>query len=649
MNEENAINEIPTEEIDSDQSEKKQKKFLIAHPAIKTGSLLFAIIVAFFMAVLSVIAIKMDDIGVFRYSGVHDVLEQRYNQIATMNANQVLSYIDLGDDLSAKDFLSRRNIAAMVSVSDNPQYNFTYYRDGFTEENIPTEYVFYGERGQAKWRIYIIPTVDAEDDAYALESRIVNAEYQYRFTIITGIAGLGILLVIFATIFICGIGRSWKTGEVEENFFSIIPFDVVTLIGGIGILICSAVVFNGHDEEVVVALFITLIILFIWVVTFIHRIKVKTVLKNTLIFIVGKLVVENISVVWQTLLVMAIVFLVEILFIFFISALWNEPGLAILLTFGLIIEKAVINTLILYLVVVIKNLFKAGEQIANGKTNYKVSTTGFFGDFKKHGKNLNNLSNVVNAAVDDRIKSERMKTELITNVSHDIKTPLTSVINYSDLINTKTKEVKEILSNENIKSAEPVNEKLENIKEYSEVLNRQSNKLKRLLEDLVEISKASSGNVELFMEKLDVGTMLSQALGEYEERFEENNLEAVVTIPEEEMYVKADSRKLWRVFDNLLQNINKYAYPGTRVYIEAVKNEEDILIVFKNTSKEQITVTAEELTERFTRNDESRHMEGNGLGLAIAKTMTEVQGGTFKLDVDGDLFKVTITLKREAE
>ena len=142
MNEENAINEIPTEEIDSDQSEKKQKKFLIAHPAIKTGSLLFAIIVAFFMAVLSVIAIKMDDIGVFRYSGVHDVLEQRYNHIATMNANQVLSYIDLGDDLSAKDFLSRRNIAAMVSVSDNPQYNFTYYRDGFTDKNIPTEYVF---------------------------------------------------------------------------------------------------------------------------------------------------------------------------------------------------------------------------------------------------------------------------------------------------------------------------------------------------------------------------------------------------------------------------------------------------------------------------------------------------------------------------
>ncbi|MCR4929510.1 MAG: HAMP domain-containing histidine kinase, partial [Lachnospiraceae bacterium] len=282
----------------------------------------------------------------------------------------------------------------------------------------------------------------------------------------------------------------------------------------------------------------------------------------------------------------------------------------------------------------------AGEKLAQGDVDYKINLTALIGDYKKHGENLNNLSKAVNNAVEERMKSERMKTELITNVSHDLKTPLTSVINYSDLINREI---------ESIESNQADYEHIEKISEYSEVLNRQSYKLKHLLEDLVEVSKASSGNMELHIERLDAGTILSQALGEYEERFEEKNLETILNDCEEGLYVKADSRKLWRVTDNLLQNIYKYALPGTRVFLEAKEIDGKISLTFKNTSRDIITVSAEELTERFTRNDDSRHTEGNGLGLAIAKTLTEAMGGKFTLNTDGDLFKVTVIFDKDTE
>jgi signal transduction histidine kinase len=224
------------------------------------------------------------------------------------------------------------------------------------------------------------------------------------------------------------------------------------------------------------------------------------------------------------------------------------------------------------------------------------------------------------------------------------------VINYSDLIHTEANNLIEIdkeadHDNTNTDNNDNISAHLANIEEYSQVLNRQSNKLKRLLEDLVDISKANSGNMEVLLEKLNVATILSQAIGEYEERFEEKNLEVVANGIEEDIYVVADSRKLWRVFDNLLGNICKYALSGTRVFLSAEKKDGTVCIVFKNTSRDIITVSPEELAERFTRNDDSRHTEGNGLGLAIAKTMTELQEGNFKLEIDGDLFKVTLSLK----
>jgi len=229
----------------------------------------------------------------------------------------------------------------------------------------------------------------------------------------------------------------------------------------------------------------------------------------------------------------------------------------------------------------------------------------------------------MSSAVEERMKSERMKTELITNVSHDIKTPLTSIINYSDLIAKETDDPAKV-------------------REYTEVLTRQSVRLKKLIEDLIEASKASTGNLEVLLAPCESNVLLSQAAGEYEAKMKEHNLELVVSQPDHPVMIMADGRRLWRVFDNLLNNICKYAQEGTRVYLSLTETSSGAEISFKNTSRQQLNITADELKERFVRGDSSRNTEGNGLGLSIAQSLTELQKGTMELCVDGDLFKVTL-------
>lgn len=230
----------------------------------------------------------------------------------------------------------------------------------------------------------------------------------------------------------------------------------------------------------------------------------------------------------------------------------------------------------------------------------------------------------VSRAVAEKTKSERLKTELISNVSHDLKTPLTSIINYAELIGR---------------------EETENatIKEYAEVLLRQSGRLKRLLENLVEASKAVTGSLEVNLEPCEAGVLLSQAAGEYQQRMEEKGLELRVNQPEEPVRILADGRHLWRVFDNLLNNICKYAQEGSRVYLTLEQKEGKAFIIFRNMSGYALDISPQELEERFVRGDKSRHMEGNGLGLSIAKSLTELQKGQMDIVIDGDLFKVTLS------
>ena len=271
-------------------------------------------------------------------------------------------------------------------------------------------------------------------------------------------------------------------------------------------------------------------------------------------------------------------------------------------------------------------LRRGAQAIVGGAPDTVIDTSEmkFFPDLRAHAEALNDLGSAINTAVDERLKSERMKAELITNVSHDLKTPLTSIINYVDL-----------LKKEDIQG--------EKAREYIEVLDRKSQRLKKLTEDLVEASKASTGALPVNAERLGVVQLITQALGEYSEKFAAADLTPVVNLTEEEVYVTADGRHLWRIVDNLLGNCVKYAMAGTRVYLDLVRWDGQVTLSVKNISAGQLNIPAEQLMERFVRGDESRTTEGSGLGLSIARSLTELQGGTFRLEVDGDLFKAVVS------
>lgn len=288
------------------------------------------------------------------------------------------------------------------------------------------------------------------------------------------------------------------------------------------------------------------------------------------------------------------------------------------------VVKAIEGCLLIYLVLSLRTLQDGGEKLAAGDLNYKVPLKKLKWAFRSHGENLNSIRESIQKAVEEQMKSERMKTELITNVSHDIKTPLTSIVNYVDLM----------------KKEEMPNEKT---KEYLEVLDRQSARLKKLTEDLVEASKASTGNITVNFQRTDVNVLLSQCAGEYQERLKKKGLDLVLTPAEGAPAISADGRLLWRVFENLLSNIEKYAMEGTRVYLTCEKREDRVEILFRNISADPLNISADELMERFVRGDSSRNTEGSGLGLSIARSLTQLQRGTFRLSIDGDLFKAVLS------
>ena len=279
-------------------------------------------------------------------------------------------------------------------------------------------------------------------------------------------------------------------------------------------------------------------------------------------------------------------------------------------------------------------LLEATNKIADG--NLDVEIEGDLGVFSPFRNEIQKIQTGFKKAVKEEVKSQRMKTELITNVSHDLKTPLTAIITYVNLLKDEKDEEKR--------------------KDYIDILERKSMRLKVLIEDLFEISKASSQNVKLNLMNVDIVNLFKQVKFELEDKFEEKGLEFRTTFPEEKVILRLDSQKTYRIFENLLNNIVKYALPGTRVYVEIEKTEKDVFIRLKNISATELTFNPEEITERFVRGDESRNTEGSGLGLAIVKSFVGLQGGSFHIETEADLFKAEIrwalpgeeTMKQEA-
>ncbi|MBQ5987821.1 MAG: sensor histidine kinase, partial [Clostridia bacterium] len=294
-----------------------------------------------------------------------------------------------------------------------------------------------------------------------------------------------------------------------------------------------------------------------------------------------------------------------------------------------LLAEIVLTPLVVLFTIGLRRLEKGGEELAKGNLDYRIPTRHLLPALRKHAENLNSITDGMQRAVHEQMKSERMKTELITNVSHDIKTPLTSIISYVKL-----------LERDGLQS--------ENAPQYLEVLDRQSARLKKLTDDLVEASKASSGAMQVNLERTDLHLLLAQVMGEYAEKLTAARLTPVLCLASEKPFVTADGRLLWRVFDNVFSNLCKYAQPETRVYIETARTAKSVTVSIKNISREPLNISGDELMERFVRGDASRNTEGSGLGLSIAQSLMALQNGSVAIDIDGDLFKLQVTIPAAA-
>lgn len=444
-----------------------------------------------------------------------------------------------------------------------------------------------------------------------------------------------ILMIIYLII---SIGNDKKLNGFDKIPFEIIAFFSI-LISGISIALPLMIGSSNYDLNAVLSFIFTgclvvYIMTALCITTFIKRIKARAFWRTTLVgkiyfWLKGKL--QNIA---ETL-----TYSKDITY----KVLGYGIGIAIIACLILLIFRVsgftIISELLLFDIVLYKTIkfFKQYSKIEQrlkemkeGNNQVELNTNEFMPELRNTAKYINNVSEGIENAIQDRIKSERLKAELITNVSHDIKTPLTSIINYVDLLK---------------------NEKIENEKanEYIGILDSKAKRLKKLTEDLIDASKVSTGNISLNMEKINIVELVRQAAGEFEDRFKKSSLETIINSLENEIYIMADSRYMYRIIENLFSNIAKYALENSRVYVDLKREDKVVKIDIKNISKEKLNISSEELMQRFVRGDRSRTTEGSGLGISIAQNLTELQHGKFNLILDGDLFKVEIEFKEYAK
>lgn len=471
-------------------------------------------------------------------------------------------------------------------------------------------------------------------EGYIVEPPTVSDDYWNSFWIHQNLYDIhsvllpvfGTSLLVFALCFVfllCAAGHQAGKEEILPNLQDKIPLDLYLLLScgiccGIGMMLLDGNPFNYTEAIFVgmIGLLMIAILALATILTCTTRIKLgRYFYQNTILYrllrLCGKLLLffldalKAIPSMWK----IAVAWLV-------VSSVYIGGG------FGAVILNFVLTFVFCTIASQMQTLKDGGEELAHGHLEHKIDTKRMYPPFRKHGEHLNSVSKGFSIALDQKMKSERLKTELITNVSHDIKTPLTSIINYVDL-----------LKKENLEGQAA---------EYIEVLDRQSRRLKKLTEDLVEASKASTGNLKVDLSPTDMGELVAQAVAEYEEKLEKAALEVVVNGSETPAYAMVDGNLTWRVLSNLLSNACKYSQTGTRVYID-IRNEADFVTVsMKNISKDALNIPVDELMERFVRGDSSRHTEGSGLGLNIAQSLVNLQKGKFTLEIDGDLFKAHI-------
>lgn len=458
--------------------------------------------------------------------------------------------------------------------------------------------------------------------------------YPFRYAMIWG-GVISVLAGIAMLVYLIWVAGRNKAGLVELIGLTRLPIDVY-LVGSATVLFLFLQLFYAIVDTVYsfhllilailgITLTIPLLLGFLYILAAQSKCKGGYWWRHSLLgrFIrfsvkgIGALL-NMLPAVWQWL-VISFAIIGSVIVCFIHGFLWDEPIFRLLFLLSSVASLGIIC----YGGYCFGLLLIGARNMAQGQLDHQIPEKHLFGSFRDCARHLNSLSGAANTAVQSQLRSERMKTELITNVSHDIKTPLTSIINFVDLLEKPHSE--------------------EDEQQYLDVLSRQSLRLKKLIEDLMELSKANSGNIAVNLTALDAVEFTNQALGEFADKLENAQLIPVFRGPEKPLSILADGRLLWRVLSNLLGNTVKYAAPNTRVYIDLVRVDDSVQLSIRNISREELTVTAEELLERFVRGDVSRNTEGSGLGLNIAKSLTEVQHGKLELILDGDLFKVTLT------
>lgn len=465
----------------------------------------------------------------------------------------------------------------------------------------------------------------------------------FKIIIVSSIISL-ILFIVSIVIY-----KKMKCEVLDRNsfylkFYKTIPLEIYIIVGIL--LLCSliGIIKTGYSVyyyyNVLDHLVYTFICIFgLFTIYYILRKELKSfdkpieILKTSLIvrlLILGEKIFKDTNKVTKSVPLAKKIIILAALSVgvgtigWFIGFLFGSTLLLFL--FGPILSLTIVILYVYYLIkklAYLSYIMEGTQRIKGGDIHYKLDIIGD-DNFSNLAENINNIGEGLDKAIYNQLKSERLKSELITNVSHDLKTPLTSIINYIELIKKE----------EDIKP--------EHIKDYVNVLDSKSKRLKVLIEDLFEASKASSGNLELNMEKIDITQLLRQAIGEMEEKLSNANLDLKLRVPEEKTYIMADGKKLYRVLENLLSNISKYSLNNTRVYIDIIEEDDKVKLTMKNISSYELNFDPEEIMERFKRADESRNTEGSGLGLAIARDLVNAQGGRFEIDIDGDLFKSVV-------
>lgn len=613
---------------------------------------IFSYLLALVFAVSAAAAVAM---GYYKF--YFGSLEAVTADIMTDMAEREAGYIEnmLFDSADLEAYYANKNVFYRVKIEkeDNgetvygnfsgqeyiasAEYVSYYDSDPVLIDENGNEYIEYNPIEKHTVTVYVAKNMK-HSDIFSVARSVIGTAYKLKYAAV--FIMLGSLIAEIAILFWLFCAAGHKNGEIKCSHFDLIPFDLLTAAIIAVTVICICIISCNYYDVIpllILCLGLGSVLYFaalLYTLSFAVRLKTHTLLKNNVIYRLlcfiargfklalnwFKYVFSDMSLIHKTVAAGAVVILFELAFILF-GAVIGWPGEFALIL--LIVLNAVSLLLAMYFAVILQRIKNGGEKIAGGDLSFKISTEYMFGDFKQFSESLNNINLGLQAAVNEKMKSEHFKTELITNVSHDIKTPLTSIINYVDLI-----------KKEKVES--------EAVREYIDVLDRQSGRLKKLVEDLVEASKASTGNLPIKLDVCDVGVLLNQTLGEFEDKLSSAEIYPILKLPEESVKIMADGRYLWRVFDNLMNNVCKYAQPKTRLYLDVIAWDGKAMITFRNISKYQLNITSEELMERFVRGDSSRNTEGSGLGLSIARSLIDLQNGKLELSVDGDLFKVCI-------